>query len=218
MWIVVPVKSFRYAKCRLAPVLSKKQRVHLSHLLLADLLATLCMAKCVQGITVVGSDPSLAEVATGPVKLQLVKSDEGYGEDAIVAVNNLPSSGIEKVAIMPIDVPTITPSEVEYLDQVHQSGITLCPAAIDGGTNAIVFTPPLTLPLQFGPSSFNKHIEAATGLGLDIHVVRLPGLERDIDRPDDLIWLSSQPSGGLSWDFARRILSTPYGNTHISLT
>jgi len=207
MWVVIPVKSFRKAKRRLACILTVEQRAKLSRLLLMDVLDTLCATRCVQGITVVGSDPSLRGVVRNPVELQLLGTDGGYSHDVAVALNDLTSSAIRRILIMPADMPAITSGEVECLEQTHPPGWTLCPAAVDGGTNAIVFTPPLAMPLQFGPSSFRRHLQAARDLGLDVNIVRLPGFARDIDRPDDLAWLGNQPTGALSWSYARRLLS-----------
>ena len=48
------------------------------------------------------------------------------------------------------DVPELGGSDLAHLDRVHGEGVTLCPAANDGGTNGLVFTPPLAMEPKYG--------------------------------------------------------------------
>ena len=61
---VVPVKRLRLAKQRLAPVLSRHERVELVRTMLHDVLTTLCATPGVSGTIVVTADPEIARLAT----------------------------------------------------------------------------------------------------------------------------------------------------------
>ena len=204
MWVVIPIKSLHNAKRRLSPILNSKQRAHFSYLLLLDLMETLALSDSVDGISIVSSDPALAVIAREhDADFMLMKTDCGYAHDALMAIQQLSRHEIERIAIIPSDVPQLVPAEVEQLNQTPAHGVTLCPARMDGGTNALVFTPPLEIPLLFGRDSFIKHQQAARNHGLDVRILHLPGLERDIDRPQDLLWLGSQATGGKAWSYIK---------------
>jgi 2-phospho-L-lactate/phosphoenolpyruvate guanylyltransferase len=57
----------------------------------------------------------------------------------------------------------------------------------DGGTNALLAWPPLVLPFLFGVGSQARHMAAARERGLGVYEFRAPGMELDVDRPDDLL-------------------------------
>jgi 2-phospho-L-lactate guanylyltransferase (CobY/MobA/RfbA family) len=74
---------------------------------------------------------------------------------------------------------------------------------MDGGTNGLVFSPPLEIPLRYGKDSLNKFKQEAARQGIETRLAPIRGLERDIDRPEDLIWLREQPRGGQAWTYVR---------------
>jgi 2-phospho-L-lactate guanylyltransferase len=65
-------------------------------------------------------------------------------------------------------------------------------AAPDGGTNALVLTPPTVIPFLYGPDSADRHIAAAGDRGVVSQRLDLPAFARDIDTPDDVQWLVGQ--------------------------
>ena len=84
--------------------------------------------------------------------------------------------------------------------------MTLVPASVDGGTNALVLEPADVLPCQFGEQSFARHSAAARRAQLRLTVLENTRLGRDLDRPDDLVWLAARRLGPhtaallASWD------------------
>jgi 2-phospho-L-lactate/phosphoenolpyruvate guanylyltransferase len=69
------------------------------------------------------------------------------------------------------------------------SGMVIAPSR-DGGTNALLAWPPLALPFLFGVGSQARHLAAAQERGLAVREFRTPGMELDVDRPDDLLLLA----------------------------
>jgi len=206
MWVILPVKHLRHGKSRLKQVLSEEQRSRLSYLLLEDTIETLSNSNHVQGVTIISCDMNVSKLA-GEYQSQFIMTDKdnGFSEDAMTAINSLGSEKLDKIAIIPADLPQLTENDLELLDTLHDQGVSLCKAEKDGGTNALVFTPPLTMPLLFGPDSFNKHQQAAKIAGLTLTVVQTTGMQRDIDREEDLNWLIEQSAGGKAWDYIREI-------------
>jgi 2-phospho-L-lactate guanylyltransferase (CobY/MobA/RfbA family) len=66
-------------------------------------------------------------------------------------------------------------------------------------------------PLRFGNDSFLPHLAAARATGLPCIVLELPGIARDVDRPEDLLELAAargeKRSQKLvrSWNLASRL-------------
>lgn len=207
MWIILPVKHCQDSKIRLKDVLSDEQRSRFSYLLVMDTLQTLCSSMHVQGITIISSDRSLSRLAEQyHAEFILTGRDSGYSKDAMDAITALSQNGVDKIAIIPTDLPQLSHGDLELLDNAHQQGITLCAAEKDGGTNALVFTPPLAIPLLFGPDSCKNHQQAAMDIGITVKIIQASGMQCDVDRPDDLLWLSKQSTGGKAWAYVKKTL------------
>ncbi len=54
--------------------------------------------------------------------------------------------------------------------------------------------PPGLIEYEFGPGSFERHLERAQASGARVEICHLPGLELDLDIPDDLALLQEQLS------------------------
>ncbi|MNT18973.1 2-phospho-L-lactate guanylyltransferase [compost metagenome] len=72
--------------------------------------------------------------------------------------------------------------------------MTLVAASDDGGTNTLVCSPPLVIPLAFGTDSFRRHRQAALRADIEPRVLTLPRIALDIDRPADLHAILAQPN------------------------
>ena len=207
MRIILPVKHLKDSKTRLKNVLSDEQRWQFNYLMVIDTLQTLCSSEHVQGVTMISSDQSLSRLAEQyHVKFILTEKDSGYSNDAMDAINTLSKNDVDKIAIIPADLPLLSYHDLELLDNTHEQGVTLCAAEKDGGTNALVFTPPLAIPLLFGLDSCKNHQQVAIDRGVTVNTVQASGIQRDVDRADDLLWLSKQSSGGQAWAYVKKIM------------
>ena len=66
------------------------------------------------------------------------------------------------------------------------------PTLPDQGTNALCLASSQPFQFQFGLDSRRLHLEEAARIGLGAEVVRLSGLEFDVDSPADLLRLRSE--------------------------
>ncbi|MGI9228523.1 MAG: 2-phospho-L-lactate guanylyltransferase [Gammaproteobacteria bacterium] len=208
MWVILPIKKLSGAKRRLSAQLNPQQRIELSRLMFADILGVLEAEQTVQGITVISSERSLMQlVGHEKTAFMLLHQDNGYAEDSMTALNALSDKESSEILILPADIPQLDATDLQQLKRLHRGGLTLCPAAADGGTNAVLFTRPLPLPLWFGPDSFDRYCTAATKEDVRLNIARLPNIQHDIDREADLHWLSQQPAGKQSWSYIRTLMA-----------
>jgi 2-phospho-L-lactate/phosphoenolpyruvate guanylyltransferase len=206
MWVIVPVKSFRNAKLRLDGVLSSEQRAKLSYLMVDDILLTLQSSTDVHGVAIISSDESVRSLAQGyKTEFLLTDADSGYSQDVMHAVTEVSQHVNETIAVIPSDVPQLSCDDLSQIELNHEQGITLCPAVTDGGTNGLIFSPPLKISLMFGIDSLKKYENAALENNIPLKIQSIAGLERDIDRPEDLLWLQNQNSGGKAWLYVREL-------------
>ena len=89
---------------------------------------------------------------------------------------------------VPGDIPRVISAEIAALIEAHRPApsVTIVPAHDERGSNAMLLSPPLIMPLRFGDDSFLPHIASARAHGIEPTIVRLPGIALDIDQPEDV--------------------------------
>ncbi len=181
---IVPVKTLATAKGRLARFLAPAERRALVQAMLDDVLAALLAARNIARVGVVSADAAvLAQAAARGVETLI---DQHGDLNAALTAATL---------VLHADVPLVTPDEIEQLVAAGQAppSAVLAPSR-DGGTNALLSCPPLALPFRFGADSLAQHSAMARLHGIRLRQFHRPGLELDIDRPDDL-WLLAETAG-----------------------
>lgn len=201
---LVPVKTPCTAKTRLAPVLGQDECASLCMAMLEDVLDALSQAKHIDEVAVVTTDDTVAAMAKELG--HSVLRDDGRGLCAALdsAAATLAAGGATTVLILPADIPTITAGDVDALLERHSGGLSISPAIRDGGTNALVCSPPDAISFCFGRDSASRHMSAAEKSGVPCHRLPVPAFFRDVDLPEDLAWLGNQEKGSHTLDFLRR--------------
>ncbi len=206
MWVLLPVKRLQHSKLRLAGILTRAQRRRLSLCMLEDILDTLDSACVVSGITVISCDETIISLAQGyRTDVLNTGADHGYSSDVLKGIESVSGKTVDKVLIIPADLPEIDHADLIHLDQVHAEGITLCPAENDGGTNGLVFTPPLAIDLKYGENSFDEFRKEAKKRQVPLNITMPAGLARDVDREDDLLALQRQTKGNRTWRYVKSL-------------
>ncbi len=206
MWALLPVKRLEHTKLRLAGVLTRAQRRQLSCCMVEDILNTLDKTDVIAGVTVISCDEAVISMAVNHgADVLNTGVDHGYAVDVLQGVESIADKAIDKVIIIPADVPELDDTDLTLLDQVHEEGITLCPADNDGGTNGLVFTPPLAICLMYGENSFDEFCRETERRQAPVNIAKPDGLARDIDRPDDLLALRRQSNGNRTWRYVRSL-------------
>lgn len=195
-WALIPVKSLNRSKSRLNTVLDQQECAMLSRAMFMDVLDALNDANGISNIAVLTNDAEVAGLANQLGHFVIEDKSEGElcaGLDA--AARQLSELGATAMLLLPGDLPTLTPQDIENLLAKHEGGLSLCPAIRDGGTNALICSPPDALPFQFGEDSARKHLELAESSGIKSNRIPMHAFFRDIDTPEDLSWLARQGVG-----------------------
>jgi 2-phospho-L-lactate guanylyltransferase len=177
--VLVPVKSFRNAKVRLAPALSDAER---------DALARRMATRVVRAagplpVSVVCDDRTVAEWATGLGAEVIWRPGRGLNGAVTDGVAHLAREhGAIEVIVAHGDLPL-----ADDLGRVAGfAGITMVPDRHDDGTNVLCVPTHTGFAFAYGPGSFARHRAEADRLRLPYRVLRDPRLGWDVDVPADL--------------------------------
>lgn len=189
LWAIVPVKSLRRGKSRLAGVLTDEERSALNQDLLIKTLMCLKTIQKIDQILVISYDPEALAKAR---ELDVMTVQEGSKTNinnalrrATVAAKAYNAS---KVIIIPADLPFIDKGEMEsFLAQEGEPPeIIISSDRHSEGTNALFINPIGILEYNFGPWSFRKHIEQAERKKIKVKIKNMESLTFDLDVPEDL--------------------------------
>lgn len=184
---ILPVKSFRLGKGRLAAHLDDADRSELGRAL-AERTASLTVEAGLLPLLIAG-DMEVAEWAL----LHGFPSapDMGTGLDGAADIGSAwaEESGSHWLVIHS-DLPLLTVSDLNELEEsLLRHGVVLAPSA-DGGTSAIGGRG-VHYRFRYGPGSFRRHLASYPGSGI---VTRL-GLLHDVDTVADLVSARNHPRG-----------------------
>jgi len=189
VWAIIPVKETTGAKQRLAPALSAPLRQQLALAMLEDVLEAVAGVACLGGAILITVDPD-AEILARRYGMQTIADGAHDGHTGAVnaGARHLIAQGHKTMLTLPGDLPLITAAEIAELIAAHgpAPSFTIAPAHDELGSNAILMSPPLAVPLRFGEDSYFPHLAAARAQGIEPCVLRLPGIAFDIDNPQDL--------------------------------
>ncbi|MSO85331.1 MAG: hypothetical protein EXR02_00530 [Rhodospirillales bacterium] len=204
VFALVPVRAFPEGKKRLAPLMSPEERAMLAKTMLEDVLDCLGRSPAVEGIAVVTDDADAAALALDHGARVLPDAPEPNGGlnaslagaaawlrathpgrgASFDARGVKPARPGRATLIIHADLPAATPEDIAAL--VAEDAEIVLARAHDGGTNAMLLRPGVSLPFAFGPESCARHQAAARAAGLSVAVVERPGLSLDLDRPEDV--------------------------------
>ena len=187
--IVIPMKSPERSKSRLATVLSRSQRKKLTLNLFERNLRFFRQHYPQHNLLVVTESKRIQEISASYGAEVLLEERKLAGLNAAVtlAAEYNEQRGVETQLVIPGDIEAIDFHEIECLlrHRVATPSVVVCPS-YDGGTNAIMTTPPNVMPFSFGPDSCQIHLLSAFEEGLESTRLFLENLSYDVDRPEDL--------------------------------
>lgn len=203
LWTVVPVKRLDEVKTRLADIMNADERREFVIAMLRDVLTAL-KASPVDGVLVVTSDERIIDFATSLGADVLVqREDQGINAALDQAVEKLKQEDAGTLIVVPGDVPQIEVRDIQALIEHHDTsgGITLVKARRDGGTNALVCSPPDAIEFLFGPQSAARHMATAQAAGIRPVVAKVAGFADDLDTPNDILRFIEHPRVSLAYDY-----------------
>jgi len=176
--VLVPVKAFREAKQRLAPVLSPLERVTL----VRALATAVVQAATPQPVVVVCDDEDVAQWASQLDARVLWLPGRGLNAAVRQGVETLAAEGVTTVTVAHGDLAA--PSALGSLQTSAE--VTIVPDHRGDGTPVLRLPAGLGFEFSYGPGSFARHLRHAQLLDISVEVLRDHPLSVDIDVPSDL--------------------------------
>jgi 2-phospho-L-lactate guanylyltransferase len=210
--ILIPVKNLTAAKQRLSAILAPEERLALAQAMCEDVLEAVSHWPKRPAVAVVTSDLFARELAAR-FGFDVIADGENSSETNAIemATDVCRERGAASTLVVPADIPLIESAELERIaGAAPQAGAVLVPDAAGRGTNAAWRSPADLFPLRFGNDSFKPHLASAKATGLPCVVLELPGIARDVDRPEDLFAVAAASGNRRSqklvrgWNLAAR--------------
>lgn len=176
--VLVPVKSFRRAKVRLAAVMEPEERERLARAMAEGVL---CAAHGLP-VAVVCDDGEVAAWAAGLGAQVIWTPARGLNAAVTDGVAELAGAGMSHVVVAHADLPLVR--DLTTVAQVGQ--VVLAPDRRRDGTNVAAVPAACGFSFSYGPGSFERHRAEAARLELGPVILDRPDLAWDVDQPDDL--------------------------------
>ncbi len=189
LWAIVPVKPLKRSKSRLSGVLSREERALLSQEMLLHTLDVLASVPRIERMLVVSRDTQALALARGHGARTVTERGTPQLNQALVRATVIARGyGVSAVLVLPADLPLLTREDIEILIAAAKDPpvVVISPDRHGTGTNALLMSPPGIIEYEFGPESYNRHLERAKSAGARVEICELPSLELDLDVPEDL--------------------------------
>ncbi len=173
MRIGIPVKPFRVAKARLAPLLDAPGRARLGMTIAAR---TIRVASRVGSPAVVTGDDAVAEWAAAH-GAGVIREQPGGLDGAASAI--VADADGRPWMVLHADLPRVCPDDLRRAADALSSVPAVLAPSWDGGTSLFGGTGPARF--SYGPGSFHRHLRGSPGA---LVLVRR-GLALDLDTPSD---------------------------------
>ncbi len=182
--VAILMKDPEHAKTRLKPVLGSDARQRLALLLFENTLDH--FLRLPARLAVVTPSERIARIARERGAAAVIEKGSGIDAAADAASQWALAEGAASLLVVHADIPTLDEGEVASLLEAGARNAVVIGESIDGGTNALLLTPPDAIGFRFGRASAAAHEAAARSSGRTVVRLRLPFLSRDLDTPEDL--------------------------------
>ncbi len=182
------MRSLSNGKRRLASVLSDERRQQLNESFLDHTLRVATSVFAAKDCIVISpAEDVLSRAAGFGVQTLLEATPPSLNGALAQGAAWARAQGADGVIALSCDLPWLSAMDLEALAQaLLPATVVLAPDKQGQGTNAMAMSPPEAMAYAYGPDSCARHVAAAAGAGLALRMLARPGLERDIDTPDDL--------------------------------
>lgn len=174
------------AKSRLGPALRGDARANLALMLFDNTLGFMTAAHDGPVAVVTRSDTIAERVAAKGASVVWEPETSDINVAAGLASDWACEIGATSLLVLHADIPVLTEDELAQVLEAGRRADVVIAASRDGGTNALLVSPPDAMQFRFGQGSAAAHETAAKSAGRTVQRLSLPHLSRDLDRPEDL--------------------------------
>ena len=179
---MVVARDPRHAKTRLRSVLAPQERASLALAMLDDVVGAAIRTR--RTVLVVTDSRSIAARVRRLGARAAVAPARGTREGAARGLRMAERTGADAALVVAADLPFAAPADLRRVIVAGgHADVVIVPDQDRVGTNALFLRPPSRMAPLFGHRSLQAHRRAA---GPRARVLRVAGLGRDIDTPDDL--------------------------------
>jgi 2-phospho-L-lactate guanylyltransferase len=191
LWLVVPVRSLRDGKSRLAPALDARQRRWFVERLLVRTLERAAQFPGLKRTLVVSACNEVrAQASACGATIIEEHAPAGLNNALRQAQLALRDAGVTRMLMVSSDLPLLQPEDLQCLAAASSAGaIAIAPDRARQGTNGIGLHAAMDFDFSFGPNSFQRHLDRVQQLDVQSAIVERFGLAFDVDVPDDLVEL-----------------------------
>jgi 2-phospho-L-lactate/phosphoenolpyruvate guanylyltransferase len=187
--VVIPVRTLEGGKSRLGAVLDPEERYELVGMLLREIIATARATPGVAEVLVVSPDPDALAIAADAGARAIAQTSRGLNPALVEARAAVTAP---RMLIVPGDLSALTSADLAAMlasgDAAGSPSVVLAPDRHGRGTNALLLDPPDVIEPAFGGGSREGHAWLARRAGVPYaEVTGRPGLEHDLDMPEDLL-------------------------------
>jgi len=176
------------SKQRLAGILEAHERQSLALHLFDQTLARLGRYFPELSILVVTESPRIKSIALQyGVEVLTEPSESNLNAAVDLAAQWCCQNEFESQLVLPADIADLCPIELATLlhSQRLSPSVLICPAS-DGGTNALLTSPPDVIAFSFGSNSSRQHVQNAQQHLIPCMTLSMDKLSFDVDTPKDL--------------------------------
>jgi len=193
--LVLPLKSLRDGKTRLAGVLETSERAALISGLLEHVLDQAAQFPGLEQTILVSACAEARACAARYGTRVLEEKVPGLNPALEQARITARAAGATKMLVAPCDLPLLTADDLRCLAAAASlQAIAIAADRAGTGTNGLCLPASAHFEFAFGVESYVRHRMAVERLGLRIATVERPGLAFDVDTPEDLQRLRSLES------------------------
>lgn len=189
-WFVVPIRSLRDGKSRLAHALLPAERRALNEILLTRVLDAIAqaaggLARCI----VVSADREALQLASRLGATPLPDGPKpGLNAALEDACDEARSRQAASILILAADLPDVSRGALARLrDGTPRESAAIIVDKLGCGTNGLLLPASCDAKLSFGEGSLARHRAAIESRGVRVAIWNDPGLAFDIDSPDDFL-------------------------------
>jgi len=187
--ILIPVRALATGKTRLGAILTPTERTALVKAMFDYVVAT---AQQVAATYILSRDPAVLALADRPL------IERASGLNPALEQASIELGGTEPIMVLHADLPLVTTGDLHaMLAMLDCADAVAAPDRRGRGTNALLLARPGLIPYAFGADSLAAYRATAERQGLRIALCSRPGLEHDLDTPEDLRLLSNMTADGM---------------------
>jgi len=183
--IIIPIKSFKGAKERLAVALNATERHQLAMYTASRVIA----AATPFPVFVVCDDDEVAHFALDHGAVVVHQQNSGLNNAVRLGLDAARDAGYNLGIIAHGDLPLATHFDHLWEEPTPNTTIGLVSDKVMDGTNVLVIATDIDFTFHYGPGSFRAHCAEAIRRGYDLRIIDDSALAVDIDTPADLVHL-----------------------------